>query len=433
MTNMSSDIVTDSASEPFNPHLVDLDTADPRAVVCYLNQSPNDYDGRVGLRISALFVILATSTLTTLFPVLAARVPRLRIPRYVYLFARYFGAGVIIATAFIHLLDPAYDEIGPASCVGMTKGWDAYSWPPAIAMTSVMLIFLLDFGAEWYVEKKYECANDADVSVEKIITTCPGHTTDGANSADDGNTTECHDDFHNNSPRKQSTIGGHDAHAGHQFLHSGDQDARQAPARAANAASPTGTHNSSHDNGKDLIDIESHAFLTGDSPASERIFREQIAAFLILEFGVLFHSVIIGLNLGVVGEEFDTLYPVVVFHQAFEGLGIGARLSSIPFPRRLGWMPWALCLAYGLTTPIALAIGLGLATTYESSSFTASIVSGILDSISAGILLYTGLVELLARDFLFNPNRTRDRTRILFMLACLFAGCFLMALLGKWA
>ncbi|KAK3338747.1 zinc-regulated transporter 1 [Neurospora tetraspora] len=424
---MSSAADAPSAYVPFNPHRVDLDTADPKAVVCYLNRSSNDYDGRVGLRISALFVILATSSMTTLFPVLATRIPRLRIPRYVYLFARYFGAGVIIATAFIHLLDPAYEEIGPASCVGMSKGWDSYSWPPAIAMTAVMLIFLLDFGAEWYVEQKYE--DQVDVSVEKVITTCPGHSTDGANSTDEGHSSESHDDCHN-SPRKQSTTG-HDAHAGHQFLHSGDQDS-QLPAHGATAVSPT-TDSHGHDTSKDAIDIESHAFLTGDSPASERIFREQIAAFLILEFGVLFHSVIIGLNLGVVGEEFSTLYPVVVFHQAFEGLGIGARLSSIPFPKRLGWMPWALCVAYGLTTPIALAIGLGLATTYESTGFTASIVSGVLDSISAGILLYTGLVELLARDFLFNPNRTRDRTRIIFMLACLFAGCFVMALLGKWA
>lgn len=427
----SSNILTPSADgfEVFDPHRVNLDTADPREIVCYMNASPNDYDGRVGLRISALFVILATSTSTTLFPVLATRIPRLRIPRYVYLFARYFGAGVIIATAFIHLLDPAYDEIGPASCVGMTKGWDSYSWVPAIAMTSVMLIFLMDFGAEWYVEKKYECA-DSDVSIEKVITTCPGHTTDGANSTDDGHSSESHDDCHGSS-RKPPSVG-HDAHAGHQFLHSGDQDA-QAPPRAAIAVSPTTDSSRGHDTSKATIDIESHAFLTGDSPVSERIFREQIAAFLILEFGVLFHSVIIGLNLGVVGDEFNTLYPVVVFHQAFEGLGIGARLSSIPFPKRLNWMPWALCLAYGLTTPIALAIGLGLATSYESTSFTASIVSGILDSISAGILLYTGLVELLARDFLFNPSRTRDRTRVLFMLACLFAGCFLMALLGKWA
>jgi solute carrier family 39 (zinc transporter), member 1/2/3 len=169
-----------------------------------------------------------------------------------------------------------------------------------------------------------------------------------------------------------------------------------------------------------------------DVAARESSFRQQIAAFLILEFGVIFHSAIIGLNLGVVGSEFSTLYPVLVFHQSFEGLGIGARMSAIPF-KPSSWLPWILCAAYGLTTPISIAIGLGLRTTYNPGSFTANVVSGVLDSMSAGILIYTGLVELLARDFLFNPMRTKDNKRLTFMLACVFAGAALMALLGKWA
>ena len=71
----------------------------------------------------------------------------------------------------------------------------------------------------------------------------------------------------------------------------------------------------------------------GDFQYFDIILFAMIAAFLILEFGVIVHSVIIGLNLGVVGEEFSTLYPVIVFHQSFEGLGIGARMSAIPFRR----------------------------------------------------------------------------------------------------
>jgi zinc transporter 1/2/3 len=142
--------------------------------------------------------------------------------------------------------------------------------------------------------------------------------------------------------------------------------------------------------------------------------------------------VIIGLKLGTAGSEFSTLYPVIVFHQSFEGLGIGARMSAIPF-KPGSWLPWILCLAYGVTTPIAIAIGLGLRTTYNAGSFTASVVSGVLDSMSAGILIYTGLVELLARDFLFNPMRTKDNKRLAFMIICVFLGAGLMALLGKWA
>lgn len=107
-------------------------------------------------------------------------------------------------------------------------------------------------------------------------------------------------------------------------------------------------------------------------------------------------------------------------------------MSAIPFKKK-SWLPWILCLTYGLTTPVAIAIGLGLRTTYVAGSFTANVVSGVLDSMSAGILIYTGLVELLARDFLFNPKRTGDKTRLIFMVVCVLLGTGIMALLGKWA
>ncbi|GIJ87093.1 high-affinity Zn(2+) transporter zrt1 [Aspergillus pseudoviridinutans] len=139
----------------FDPNNVDLSTADPAQVVCCLSASGNNYNGHLGARISSIFVILAVSTAATFFPVVARRIPSLKIPLYVYLFARYFGTGVIVATAFIHLQDPAYAEIGPNSCVGMTGNWAVYSWPPAIALTSTIVIFLMDFGAELYVESKY--------------------------------------------------------------------------------------------------------------------------------------------------------------------------------------------------------------------------------------------------------------------------------------
>ena len=142
---------------------------------------------------------------------------------------------------------------------------------------------------------------------------------------------------------------------------------------------------------------------------------------------------IIGLNLGVVADEFSTLYPVLVFHQSFEGLGIGARMSAIPFGKHRKWLPWLLCAACGLTTPISIAIGLGVRTTYAPESKTAMIVQGVLNSISAGVLIYTGLVELLARDFLFDPCRTKSRVRLLFMVICVLFGAGIMALVRKWA
>ena len=411
---------TVGSNSTFDPQNVDLDTADPTAITCYLTLGQNQYSGGLGARISALFVILIVSTAATFFPVLAAKVPMLRIPVYVYLFARYFGAGVIVATAFIQyvffsiispsrsctkpssphavsanpnasLLDPAYGEIGPQTCVGMTGGWSSYSYVAGIVFSTVMLVFLLDFGAERYVEIKYGYM-DIHPDVEGLVTSGQGNKT-------------------------------------HQAPHSSDPQDIVRALREDEAITDPANKSANDPSALEKLGSDSEA----TSLAEERSFQQQIAAFLILEFGVIFHSVFIGLNLGTAGSEFATLYPVLVFHQSFEGLGIGARLSAIPIPKRLSWLPWALCTAYGLTTPISIAIGLGLRTTYNSGSYTANVVNGVLDAISAGILIYTGLVELLARDFIFNPERTKDNKRLTFMLVCLFVGAALMALLGKWA
>lgn len=354
----------------FDPTAVDLNTASKEDVLCYLAIEGNDYNGHLGARISSIFVILFVSSAFTVFPVVSKRIPGWKIPFGVYIFARYFGTGVIVATAFIHLLDPAYKRIGPKTCVGESGYWAEYSWCAAIVLASVVIIFLLDLAAEVYVEQKYGV-----------------HKDEGATDA---------------------------------FIHhEHDQEVQPAPdaekntqTRTANNAKRTDTWASDTD--------------------AERSFRQQISAFLLLEFGIIFHSVIIGLNLGVTGSEFATLYPVLVFHQSFEGLGIGARMSAIPFGKHT-WLPWILCAAYGLTTPIAIAIGLGVRTTYVPGSKVSLIVQGVLNAVSAGILIYSGLVELLARDFLFDPCRTRRRSRLLFMVACTLLGAGIMSLIGKWA
>jgi zinc transporter 1/2/3 len=283
----------------------------------------------------------------------------------------------------------------------MTGGWAGYTWPPAIALASGMGVFLMDFAAERFVEKKYSLAHGSHDEEKRTISL-------GAANGLGSTSIGC---------------------SGHQPLHSGEQDGTLSEGHPGNS---TAGHTALTE-AKLSYTSEHSSIQTEEALATEQSFQQQIAAFIILEFGVIFHSVIIGLTLGSAGDEFPVLYPVIVFHQSFEGLGIGARLSAIPFPKRVSWMPWALCTAYGLTTPIALAIGLGVRTTYNEASMTANIVSGVLDSVSAGILIYTGFVELLARDFLFNPDRTRDDRQLTFMVISVLLGAGIMALLGKWA
>src|ERR1700761_7413760 len=200
----------------------------------------------------------------------------------------------------------------------MTGGWTGYSWPPAIAMTSALITFLMEFAAERYVEKKYDIPHSANEN------STPAN--DGRSGSVDA------------AMMRYEISRRHSTHQGHQAMHSADQDGTE-PIQTSSVEPKDGTAHEAGD--YDSIDAAKER-------AMDIAFKQQIAAFLILEFGVLFHSVIIGLTLGTAGSEFASLYPVIVFHQSFEGLGIGARLSAIPFPRKLRWMPWALCIAYGL-------------------------------------------------------------------------------------
>ncbi|GMG16240.1 unnamed protein product [[Candida] boidinii] len=119
----------------------------------------------------------------------------------------------------------------------------------------------------------------------------------------------------------------------------------------------------------------------------------------------------------------------------FEGLGLGTRIALVDWPKSKRWTPWLLALAYGLCTPISVAIGLGVRNSYSPGSRTALVTNGVFDSISAGILIYTGLIELMAHEFLFSDEfkgvQGFKKMFIAYIVMCVGAG--LMALLGKWA
>ncbi|KAG6375624.1 ZIP zinc transporter-domain-containing protein [Boletus reticuloceps] len=159
----------------------------------------------------------------------------------------------------------------------------------------------------------------------------------------------------------------------------------------------------------------------------------QVVGIFILEFGVLLHSLLIGLTLAV-DPGFIVLFVVIVFHQMFEGLGVGSRLAFLRLPPKYNFIPFVAAFLYSISTPVGIAAGLGIRNTYNPNSTTASIVSGVLDSLSAGILLYTGLVELMAHEFLFsNEMNKASNGKLAYALCCLLLGTALMALLGKWA
>lgn len=168
------------------------------------------------------------------------------------------------------------------------------------------------------------------------------------------------------------------------------------------------------------------------SPEEEQ--KRQILQCLLLEAGILFHSVFIGMAVSVAtGPPFVVFLVAIAFHQSFEGLALGSRIAAINFPNHSP-RPWLMVLAYGTTTPIGQAIGLVVHNMYDPQSATGLLMVGFMNGISSGLLLFAGLVQLLAEDFLSDKSYgiLKGRRR-LEAFAAVIGGATLMAFVGAWA
>ena len=156
---------------------------------------------------------------------------------------------------------------------------------------------------------------------------------------------------------------------------------------------------------------------------------------LLLEAGILFHSIFIGMALSVAtGTPFVVLLIAISFHQFFEGLALGSRIAAIPSFGPKSIKPWLMAIAYGTTTPVGQAIGLIVHKLYDPQSQAGLLTVGFMNSISSGLLLFAGLVELLAEDFLAEKSyETLAGRRRLEAAGAVVGGALLMALVGAWA
>jgi solute carrier family 39 (zinc transporter), member 1/2/3 len=154
-------------------------------------------------------------------------------------------------------------------------------------------------------------------------------------------------------------------------------------------------------------------------------------ALQVLELGIVSHSVIIGLSLGV-SQSPCAIRPLIAalsFHQFFEGFALGGCISQAQFKASSTTI---MACFFALTTPIGVGIGTGIASVYNPYSPGALIAEGILDALSAGILVYMALVDLIAADFL--SKRMSCNFRLQLVSYCmLFLGAGLMSSLAIWA
>lgn len=324
-------------------------------------------------RIVLIFVVLVGSAVGAFLPLLAKHNPFFQVPLWCFFVVRYLGSGVIIATAFIHLLAEADESLGDP-CLG--GGWEEYPWSDGICLIGVFIMFFFDMVAHQKAHQRFKRLAAEQAEADEAAATGYEHAT-------------------------LLTL-----------RHS------EQPGKADNVEEVT-------DNVSERVDAET----------AESIYQ-QILNCLVLEFGIVFHSVFVGLSLAIAGnEEFISLFIAISFHQLLEGLGLGTRFATTPWPKHKAWVPWTLAAAYSVTTPTAIAIGLGVRRLYAPGLRQALIVTGIFDALCAGILIFNSLVELMAWDFMYSMEFKNDKNmgRILLGFFCLTIGALAMSIIGKWA
>ncbi|RWA07136.1 hypothetical protein EKO27_g7964 [Xylaria grammica] len=176
-----------------------------------------------------------------------------------------------------------------------------------------------------------------------------------------------------------------------------------------------------------------------------------VVSVTVLEAGIIFHSLLVGLTLVVAGDSvFITLFVIIVFHQAFEGIALGSRIATAgrlvkhtedgssagspvdnkTVPAASGtasnsaslneggtWKPLsmlqklAMATAFAVVTPIGMAIGIGVLHQFNGNDPSTVIAIGTLDALSAGILLWVGVVEMWATDWLFGGELENAKLR----------------------
>ncbi|KUJ24451.1 Zinc/iron permease [Mollisia scopiformis] len=389
----------------------------------------------------ALFLILTLSTLACGFPLVSRRSSKSPAATRFIFISQHFGTGVLIATAFVHLLPTAFVSLTDP-CLPDFFSVQYRPLAGLIAMFSALVVvglemFLTTRGAghshshDWDALDEEEDAHEhsANGSAKPLRKKVNGRL--GKLGLNRPNDIALEDIDASEglvagvSPLPVSTpdavgTNNHKYHDENDIDSDLDLDELDPTAEAFNPSPPD-------------RDIEQSA-AAPKTLSTEEQQKKQMLQCMLLEAGILFHSVFIGMAVSVAtGPPFVVFLVAIAFHQSFEGLALGSRIAAINFPRH-SIKPWVMVLAYGTTTPIGQAIGLMVQESYDPQSATGLLMVGFMNAISSGLLVFAGLVQLLAEDFLSDKSygilKGRRRWEA---FGAVLAGATLMAIVGAFA
>ncbi|KAJ0165762.1 Zinc-regulated transporter 2 [Colletotrichum tanaceti] len=431
---------------------VDRDAANANATKPQCGSSRKDsYD--TPLHIGALILILALSTIACGIPLLPRRTSKGRPQSIILFYCQHFGTGVLLATSFVHLLPTAFSSLtDPCLPSVFNRGYRQMAG--LVAMVAALAVVALESylatrgaGHSHSHSHEYEYWDEEDNAHSPELET---HTA-GSMATHRHGSHRPQDISLDNMESSQSLMAGASplptstptqAKATHGLAtdrDSFDDDDASDIDLDVNELDPVaadGPRRRSSPGSRPKIVVTPSAGPGAGLPqvVTEEERAKLLRQCLLLEGGILFHSVFIGMAISVAtGPTFIVFLIAISFHQTFEGLALGSRIAAIQLPRS-SVRPWLMVLAFGGTTPLGQLIGLIVHNLYDPMSQTGLLMVGFMNSISAGLLLFAGLVQLLAEDFLSEKSyKTLVGKRRLKAYLAVVGGASLMALVGAFA
>ncbi|KAG5351651.1 hypothetical protein C0989_005423 [Termitomyces sp. Mn162] len=388
-------------------------------------------------RIVVMTAILLISLFAVSFPGLSKRLPFLKISHLVFFIGKHFGTGVILATAFCHLLPDAFASLQKPDVDRTYNGIS--KWTGLIILGSILAIFLVEYISTSFVDHLH---SKPSAPTSRVPSASPSRSKSPLRPTEAimipaGPSSELH------LPTPIPCGSRNCVHAPTEptertpLLHTPTARPRRERARSlgnidddallssliflnAPRLSRGGSLHSklstwSHEEAcvchMRVMHAQAHemgaVFDDDEHEAKEDMTRtigrkRQVVGILILQLGIMIHSLVIGLTLAITsGVDFTSLVTAIIFHQLFEGLSLGIRIAGLPPSPTSGprWLAPTLSILFAITTPLGMVVGmLAFPSTRAGDS---DLTQGLMAAISAGMLIYVSTVEMLAGDFVF--------------------------------
>ncbi|KAL7622372.1 hypothetical protein AAE478_007876 [Parahypoxylon ruwenzoriense] len=417
---------------------------DMQKPVCGGGQEVGEYD--VALHTIGLFLVLAASIFGAGFPVAAKKISWLKVPQKVFFACKHFGTGVLIATAFVHLLPTAWFSLSDP-CLPDIFVKDYPPLPGVIMMGSLFILFVIEM---WMNNKMGGHSHGGAAGFEHHAPAPMGAAPapprpprfPGRNSfeADDLSYEKrmIQKMYEENARYQQengfpegSELDPPPSEMPPWFIVFYEQYVRQRLELINMIKASNG--NVRVEPQPEVVVAEKTMIDEEGQTVDPLVYKRMSMNITLLEGGILFHSVFVGMTVSITIEGFVILLVAILFHQMFEGLGLGSRIAAVPYPKG-SIRPWLLVFAFGTTAPIGQAIGLIARNSYDPNSAFGLIIVGVFNSISSGLLIYAALVDLLAEDFLSEESSltlTMKEKKVAFCYVLL--GAIGMSIVGAFA